>query len=80
MACGTPVIAFARGSMPEIIDNGRTGFLVSDSSGAADAIDLVAGLDRTAIRATAIERFDVLRMVDDYIDVYRAMIAAESGE
>ena len=76
MACGTPVIAYARGSMPEIIDDRRTGFLVSDIAGAVDAVNAAAGLDRTAIRSTTIERFDVLRMVDDYVAVYRAILAA----
>jgi glycosyltransferase involved in cell wall biosynthesis len=76
MACGTPVIAYARGSMPEIIDDRRTGFLVSDIAGAVAAVDAAAGLDRTAIRARAIERFDVLRMIDDYVAVYRAILQA----
>ena len=76
MACGTPVIAYARGSMPEIIDDRKTGFLVSDVAGAVDAVDAAAGLDRNAIRSTTIERFDVLRMVDDYVAVYRAILAA----
>lgn len=76
MACGTPVIAFARGSMPEIIEDGRTGFVVSDIAAAVDAVGAADGLDRAAIRATAVERFDVMRMVDDYVDVYRAVIAA----
>ncbi len=76
MACGTPVIAYARGSMPEIIDDRKTGFLVSDIAGAVDAVDAAAGLDRTAIRSRTVERFDVLRMIDDYVAVYRAILQA----
>jgi glycosyltransferase involved in cell wall biosynthesis len=70
MACGTPVIAFARGSMPELIEEGATGFLVEDARAAAAAVERAAGLDRAAIRARAIERFGVGRMVDEYIDAY----------
>jgi len=78
MACGTPVIAYARGSMPEIISNGTTGFLVSDVDGAVDAVAAAGELDRTAIRAATIERFDVLRMVDRYVEVYRRIIDARA--
>lgn len=80
MACGTPVIATARGSMPEIIDDGRTGFLVTDVADAVDATSAAAGLDRNAIRATAVDRFDVAPMVDRYVDVYRAVIAGSPGD
>ena len=51
MACGTPVIAFERGSMAELIEDGTTGFLVDDVDGAVGAVDRVAALDRPAIRA-----------------------------
>jgi glycosyltransferase involved in cell wall biosynthesis len=75
MACGTPVIAFRRGSMGELIAEGRTGFLVDDVSGAVAAVDRVASLDRGAIRADAVARFDVARMVDDYLDAYAAVVS-----
>jgi glycosyltransferase involved in cell wall biosynthesis len=74
MACGTPVIAYARGSMPEIVEDRRTGFLVTDIGGAVDATSKVTGLDRTTIRATAVERFDVSRMIDKYVSVYRTVV------
>lgn len=77
LACGTPVIAYSRGSMPEVIDDGRTGFLVSDIASAVDAVDAVSGLDRAAIRATAVERFDIARMVDQYVRVYRTIVSAQ---
>jgi glycosyltransferase involved in cell wall biosynthesis len=74
MACGTPVIAFARGSMRELIDDGRTGFVVDDVAGAIDAVEAAAGLDRSAIRTEAVARFDVARMVDEYLAVYAAVL------
>ncbi len=75
LACGTPVIAYSRGSMPEIIDDGRTGFLVTDADGAVAAVAAVDALDRAAIRAATVERFDVSTMVDEYVTVYRSMLA-----
>lgn len=74
MACGTPVIAYDRGSMRELIDDGRTGFVVDDVDGAVAAVDRVGTLDRAEIRATAVERFDVDRMIDEYVDVYRRVL------
>jgi len=74
MACGTPVIAYSRGSMPEIIDDQVTGFLVTDVAGAVGATDAAARLDRTAIRNSTIERFDVSAMVEKYVAVYRTVI------
>ena len=75
MACGTPVIAFRRGSMGELIAEGTTGFLVDDVAGAVAAVDRAASLDREAIRADAVARFDVARMVDDYLDAYAAVVS-----
>jgi glycosyltransferase involved in cell wall biosynthesis len=79
MACGTPVIAFARGSMPELVDEGRTGMLVADVVEAAAAVGRLASFDRTAIRAIAVDRFGVDRMVDEYVDVYERVIAGAAG-
>jgi glycosyltransferase involved in cell wall biosynthesis len=75
MACGTPVVAYARGSMPEIIDAGETGFLVDDVASAAAAVDVAARLDRAAIRRVAERRFGAARMVDDYLAVYERVLA-----
>jgi glycosyltransferase involved in cell wall biosynthesis len=72
-ASGTPVIAFRRGSMPELIVDGATGFLVDDVEGAVDAVDRTRALDRAAIRAHAVARFGRARMVDAYIDAYEAV-------
>lgn len=74
MACGTPVIAFDRGSMRELIDDGTTGSLVSDVDEAARAVSSITRLDRSVIRATAVERFAVDRMVDDYIALYNRVV------
>jgi len=74
MACGTPVIAFERGSMAELIEDGATGFLVGTVAAAVNAVDRATALDRPAIRAYAVERFGVERMVDAYIDAYVATI------
>jgi glycosyltransferase involved in cell wall biosynthesis len=70
MACGTPVVAFDRGSMRELIDDGVTGFIVDDIDGAVDAMARVATLDRTNIRARAVARFGRDRMIEDYLAVY----------
>ena len=75
MACGTPVIAFDRGSMPEIIIDGTTGSLVSDVASAAAAIMEVGRLDRQTVRDLAVQRFSHDRMVDEYLAVYRQAIA-----
>lgn len=74
MACGTPVIAFKRGSMPELIEDGVTGFLVDDVAGAVSAVTEAASVDRAAIRANAVQRFDVSRMIDEYIHAYEAVL------
>ncbi len=79
MACGTPVIAYARGSMAELIDEGTTGFLVGDVDGAADAVGRVERLDRDGIRASAVKRFDRATMVEQYVAVYDAVLAGRAG-
>lgn len=74
MACGTPVIATRRGSMPELIDDGRNGFLVSDVDEAIVAVGRLDEMDRGAVRADALRRFSRERMVDDYLAVYGQML------
>ena len=76
MACGTPVIAYRRGSMPEVVDEGVTGFLVHDVDSAVAAVEQAVGLDRSAVSARAAARFGVDRMVDDYLRVYETILRA----
>jgi glycosyltransferase involved in cell wall biosynthesis len=74
MACGTPVIAIDRGSMPELIDDGVTGFLVRDVDEAITAVARIGEIDRTACRAAVAARFTVDRMADRYIALYRDIL------
>jgi glycosyltransferase involved in cell wall biosynthesis len=76
MACGTPVIATPRGSMAEIVRHGENGFLVGSIDAAAAAVDDAKQLDRAAVRASVEQRFNVERMVDDYLALYRRVIEA----
>jgi glycosyltransferase involved in cell wall biosynthesis len=78
MACGTPVIAFNRGSVPEIVDDGLTGFVVEDEISAIATVGRLAGLNRGAIRRQFEARFTARRMALDYLAAYRnRMEAAE---
>ena len=74
MACGTPVIAYAKGSMPELIDHGVTGFLVDSFDEAVAAIGRIGEIDRAACRRAVAERFTVDRMADRYIELYRQLL------
>lgn len=74
MACGTPVIACNRGSMPELIDHGVTGFLVDGLDGAVEAIARIDEIDRAACRAAVAARFTVDHMADRYLSLYRKLI------
>jgi glycosyltransferase involved in cell wall biosynthesis len=74
MACGTPVIAYRRGSMPELIDHGVTGFLVDTFDEAVAAIGRLGEIDRRACRRAVEQRFTVERMADDYLELYRRIL------
>lgn len=73
MACGTPVIAFNRGSASEVVDEGVTGFVVEDVNGAIGAVDRLAHLSREKIRKRFEQRFTARRMAQDYLSVYRSL-------
>jgi glycosyltransferase involved in cell wall biosynthesis len=73
MACGTPVIAFNRGSVPEVVDDGLTGFIVEDINGAIGAVDRLGHLSREKIRQQFEQRFTSRRMAQDYLSVYRSL-------
>jgi glycosyltransferase involved in cell wall biosynthesis len=74
MLCGTPVVAYARGSMPEFVDDGVTGVLAHDVDSAVAGVHRAIGFDRGACRRTAERRFSADRMVDDYLDVYERVL------
>lgn len=74
MACGTPVIAYNRGSVPEVIDDGITGFIVEDELSAVAAVNRLAGLSRARVREQFERRFTARRMALDYLAAYRGLI------
>jgi glycosyltransferase involved in cell wall biosynthesis len=74
MACGTPVIAYRRGSMPELIDDGVTGYLVDSFEESVAAISRLGEIDRAACRRAVEERFTVERMADRYLELYRRIL------
>jgi glycosyltransferase involved in cell wall biosynthesis len=76
MACGTPVLAFRRGSVPEIIDDGITGIIVDTVDEAIAALPRAMALDRNKVRAHFEKRFSAARMAKDYVGVYHSLIAA----
>lgn len=73
MACGTPVIAYRAGSVPEVIEDGVTGFIVENEAEAAAAVRRLPLLDRSRIRAEFERRFTVERMAEDYLRIYRGL-------
>lgn len=75
MACGTPVIAINRGSVPEVIDDGVSGFIVEDETGAIGAVERLGALDRKRVRTRFEARFTARRMALDYLSLYRGLTA-----
>jgi glycosyltransferase involved in cell wall biosynthesis len=74
MACGTPVIAFRSGSVPEVVDDGASGFIVESEAAALDAVNRLAGLDRRTVRSTFERRFTAARMAQDYVAGYQDLL------
>jgi glycosyltransferase involved in cell wall biosynthesis len=74
MACGTPVIAMRRGSVPELVEDGVTGYIADDLPSAIAAAARVEAIDRRACRAAFERRFSVVRMARDYLAIYRRLI------
>jgi glycosyltransferase involved in cell wall biosynthesis len=74
MACGTPVIAYRNGSVPEVMEEGRTGFIVEDLDDAVEAARRVPQLSRARCREIFEQRFTAARMARDYVDVYERLI------
>ena len=73
MMVGTPVLAFPRGSAPEVVEDGLTGYLVADVDEMAQRLRALGGFDRRACRARALERFSYLRMTRDHLALYRRL-------
>ena len=79
IACGTPVIAFASGALPEVVENGRSGFLVDDTAQMAEAIGALDQLQPAVLREISCTRFSDRRMVAEYVLRYTAMISSVKG-
>jgi glycosyltransferase involved in cell wall biosynthesis len=79
MACGTPVISFNKGSMSEVISNGKTGFLVNSIEESIKALKIIDTIDRAECRKWVEKKFTVNRMVNDYIKVYKSIIAKNNN-
>jgi len=77
MACGTPVIAMRRGSVPEVIDHGVTGFICNSEAEAVDAVQRLPKLDRKRVRRRFEARFTGRRMATDYVRLYQRLIWAK---
>jgi len=80
MACGTPVVAFRTGSIPEVVDEGVTGFVVDDIASAAEALKKVQKLSRRRIRSVFERRFTSARMANDYLAIYERLIMSNKEE
>jgi glycosyltransferase involved in cell wall biosynthesis len=78
LACGTPVVAYRRGSMAEIVEEGVTGYLAHDIESAVEAVRAALRLDRSAVHARAASRFGADRMVEDYLRTYEALLRSAS--
>jgi len=78
LACGTPVIAYNRGSVPEIVEENLTGFIVEDEISATSAVNRLTELDRRAIRQRFETRFTARRMALDYLAAYRSLMEADA--
>jgi len=76
MACGTPVVAFENGSVPEVLEDGVTGFIVRDERQAVEAVGRAVALDRDRIRAEFDRRFTARRMAQNYVTVYSRLAKA----
>jgi glycosyltransferase involved in cell wall biosynthesis len=80
MACGTPVIAWNMGSVPEIIEDGKNGFIVDSMEESINAVNKLSSIDRRAVRRSFEESFTAKRMAADYIKVYEDIILQRSGQ
>jgi glycosyltransferase involved in cell wall biosynthesis len=79
MACGTPVIALRRGSVPEVVEDGVSGFIVDNIEQAVAAIRRITDLDRATVRAAFERRFTAERMAKDYVDIYHRIVTPRAA-
>ena len=79
MACGTPVVGIGRGAFPEIIENGRNGFLAKDAAEMAKMVPLIKEINRRACRLRVEKLFTVERMVNEYETVYKKILQESRG-
>jgi glycosyltransferase involved in cell wall biosynthesis len=79
MACGTPVVAFPCGSVPEIVEHGVTGFITDSEEAAVQALQRVGDFDRHACRRRFEERFSAARMARDYLSLYKRLASRGEG-
>lgn len=80
LACGTPVVAYNRGSVPEVIEDGVTGFVVEDETSAVGAINNLPKLSRDVVRQRFEQRFTARRMAEDYLQIYKRLIDQKSEQ
>jgi glycosyltransferase involved in cell wall biosynthesis len=79
MACGTPVAALDRGAVRELVEDGVTGGIFDDLDAMVNGLGSVLALDRRRVHDAAVQRFGIMRMVDGYVDAFRAIIAQYQG-
>lgn len=80
LASGTPVIAFPFGSVPEIVENGKTGFIVDDVPQIVGSVKNIDSIDTLYCRKRAVEEFSISKMVDNYEKLYEKIIRLKGGE
>jgi glycosyltransferase involved in cell wall biosynthesis len=80
MACGTPIIAFRRGSVPEVVEEGTSGLIVDTIEEAVQAVRRIASLDRAKVRADFERRFTAERMAHEYVKIYRQLTSAYAAQ
>jgi glycosyltransferase involved in cell wall biosynthesis len=78
MACGTPVIAYPMGSVPEVIEEGRSGYIVGTVDGAVKALDKIEKLDRRIVRQCFDQRFTVKHMAERYVRLYEKLSSSHT--
>jgi glycosyltransferase involved in cell wall biosynthesis len=79
MACGTPVVAWRRGSVPEVVEHGVTGYVVESVEAGVEAVRGIASLNRVRCRQEFEKRFGASRMAADYVTLYERLIRTHAG-